>query len=321
MARVLCITLNPALDLTAGISTVTLGSVNRADDTRLDAAGKGINVARVLAQLGHSVTVSGFLGKDNAAAFERLCADESLQDEFVRVPGQNRINLKITEQDGRVTELNGPGFEVTGDALTQLERRLALLIPESDAVVIGGSLPGEFPESTLATLIAGINDGGKPVWLDTSGKALKAGVTARPEAVKPNIDELADWAGGSLDSLTAVANSAVRLQESGISQVIVSMGPDGVLWLRPGGSLRSVPPSVSVASTVGAGDTLLAGMVHGCLSGHAAEQVLAFATALSVESVQHVGVGNPAAPDFHQLLEQTRVLPWLGENNNGEMPL
>lgn len=321
MASILCITLNPALDLTADTSTVIPGSVNRAESTRLDAAGKGINVARVLARLGHAVTVSGFLGKENAAPFERLFADENLQDEFVRVPGQNRINIKIAEQDGRVTELNGPGFEVTGDALTQLERRLALLTPKSDAVVIGGSLPGDFPESSLAALITGINDAAKPVWLDTSGEALKAGVKAMPTAVKPNIDELADWAGGPLDSLAEVADAATRWQSSGISQVIVSMGPDGVLWLRPGGGLRSSPPAVSVASTVGAGDTLLAGMVHGCLSGHGAEQVLAFATALSAESVQHVGVGNPAAPAFQKLLEQTRVQPWPGENNNGEMPL
>lgn len=321
MARILCITLNPALDLTAGVSTVTLGSVNRAEGTRLDAAGKGINVARVLARLGHTVTVSGFLGDANAAPFERLFVDEGLQDEFVRVPGQNRINIKIAEQDGRVTDLNGPGFEVTETAITQLERRLASLIPRCDAVVIGGSLPASFSEASLATLITGINDAAKPVWLDTSGEALKAGGKATPTAVKPNIDELADWAGGPQESLAEVADTATRLQSSGISQVIVSMGPGGVLWLRPGGSLRSTPPAVSVVSTVGAGDTLLAGMVHGDLSGHGAEQVLAFATALSAECVQHVGVGNPVAPAFQKLLEQTRVQPWPGENNNGEMPL
>ncbi|MDK9558338.1 1-phosphofructokinase [Marinobacter sp. M216] len=324
MARIMTITLNPALDLNADLQTLTPGQVNRTTATSLDAAGKGLNVARVLARLGHRVTVTGLLGEDNAAPFERLFADAGLDDSFVRIPGENRINIKIAEQGGRVTDLNGAGFQIPADALKCLEFRLAPLIPEHDVIVIGGSLPANMPPSAVAELVTMVRQAGKPVWLDTSGEALVHGLAATPDAIKPNLEELSAWAGRALTSRREVADVAARLQAQGITQVIVSLGPDGVLWFGPEGRYRSLPPPVSVLSTVCAGDTLLAGMLHGqLLPGEQRNptQRLQFATALSAECVRHAGVGDPAAPDFTTLLDNTRVYPWPGDNNHGEMPL
>ena len=134
MARVLTITLNPALDLNAETDSIRLGNVNRSRSTRLEAAGKGINLGRVLSRLGHTVTVSGLLGEINAAPFDRLFSSDILADHFVRIPGQNRINVKIAEGDGRVTDLNGPGFDVPADALGRLKARLGNLKNRFDAV-------------------------------------------------------------------------------------------------------------------------------------------------------------------------------------------
>lgn len=324
MARILTLTLNPALDLNADLPTLVPGQVNRTTATSLEAAGKGLNVARVLARLGHQVTVSGLLGEDNAAPFDRLFADEGLEDRFVRIPGQNRLNIKIAEQGGRVTDINGAGFDTPVDALKRLVFRLGPLVPEQDVIVIGGSLPANLPPSAVAELVAMVRQAGKPVWLDTSGDALVHGLEATPDAIKPNLEELSAWAGRPLADAREVADVAAGLQGQGIGQVIVSLGPDGVLWFGPEGNFRAVPPPVTVRSTVCAGDTLLAGMLHGQLTagdGMTASRRLQFATALSAECVQHAGVGNPAASDFTTLLDNTRVTPWPGENNNGEMPL
>ncbi|MTI77306.1 MAG: 1-phosphofructokinase [Marinobacter sp.] len=321
MARILTITLNPALDLSVETTPLTLGEVNRTGHTLMEPAGKGINVARVLARLGHSVTVAGLLGDANAAPFERLFEAEGLQDSFVRVPGQNRINIKIAEAGGRVTDLNGPGFRAPEDALQRLQLRLKSLLPECDAVVIGGSLPDGFPPSGLANLVEQASHADKPVWLDTSGAGLKAGIKAGPYAIKPNTDELSDWAGTPLKDLASVAATVDGIRAGGVSHVVVSMGADGVFWSSPAGILRSRVPPVSLVSTVCAGDTLLAGMLHGVLGGQSEDTVLAFATALSAECVQHIGVGDPEAPDFPSLLQQTRVQPWPGQNNTGEIRL
>jgi 1-phosphofructokinase len=309
MARILTLTLNPALDLSVRLDAIRPGEVNRTESTRLDAAGKGINVARVLAGLGHDVTVSGLLGADNETAFVRAFTECGLHDAFLRVPGETRINVKLSERDGRVTDLNGPGPRIPPGTLEQLSDKLWSLLPGLDAVVISGSLPPNLMPARLAELIIGLRERRMRVWLDTSGPALVSGLAARPSGAKPNETELADWAGQPLETTEARCQAALRLNAEGIEDVLVSMGADGVLWAQRGSVLRATPPRVPVVSTVGAGDTLLAATLHGVLSGWPRERNLRFATALSAECVRHVGVGDPNAEDFGALLQQTLVQP------------
>ncbi|QOR39762.1 1-phosphofructokinase [Billgrantia diversa] len=311
MARVLTLTLNPALDLSVGLERLVPGKVNRTRETHLTAAGKGVNVARVLADLGHDVTVSGFLGADNDGPFLRAFESMKVEDAFLRVPGETRINAKLAEADGRVTDINGPGTAIDATDWQRLLDGLDTRIGDSrrrpDAVVIAGSLPPGIAPDNLAALTARLRDAGLPVWVDTSGEALALAIDARPTAVKPNEQELAAWAGESLDTGEARLKAALRLYAAGIEEAVVSAGPAGVLWVSRRGAWQAIPPHLAVASTVGAGDTLLAALLHGVLSGHPPEQALRLATALSAESVRHMGVGNAHADDFPQLQQQTRV--------------
>jgi len=307
MARILTLTLNPALDLAIRLGPIRLGEVNRTESTRLDAAGKGINVARVLRDLGHDVTVSGLLGADNETAFVRAFARYGLHDAFVRIPGESRINAKLSEPDGRVTDLNGPGPLIPSHALDMLSVRLSPLLPGIDAVVISGSLPPNMTPAQFAGLITRIRERQLPVWIDTSGPALVSGLAARPTGVKPNEIELADWAGHPLDTPEARLQAALRLNAEGVEDVLVSAGAEGVIWAHGGETLMAESPRVTVVSTVGAGDTLLAGTLHGVMSGWPRERSLRFATALAAESVRHIGVGDPNAGDFDVLQQQTLV--------------
>ncbi|QTP60095.1 1-phosphofructokinase [Billgrantia antri] len=311
MARVLTLTLNPALDLSVSLERLTPGTVNRTRETHLTAAGKGVNVARVLADLGHDVTVSGFLGADNDGPFLRAFEAMGVEDAFLRVPGETRINAKLAEADGRVTDINGPGAAINAAAWQRLLDGLATRIGDPrrrpDAVVIAGSLPPGVAPTDLAELTARLRAAGLPVWVDTSGEALTRTIEARATAVKPNEQELAAWAGESLESAEARLKAALRLYAAGIEEAVVSAGPAGVLWISRRGAWQAMPPRLTVASTVGAGDTLLAALLHGVLAGHPPDQALRLATALSAESVRHVGVGNLHADDFPQLQQQTRV--------------
>nr|WP_298413379.1 1-phosphofructokinase [uncultured Halomonas sp.] len=316
MARILTLSLNPALDLAVGLETLALGEVNRTESTRLDAAGKGVNVARVLVALGHEVTVSGFLGADNDAPFVRAFTDLGVKDAFLRVPGQTRINAKISERGGRVTDINGPGANVNQEAWQQLLDDLDVSARDSmrrpDAVVIAGSLPPGIEPRDLASLISRLREQGLPVWVDTSGPALTAAIdllpkACKPSAVKPNEQELAAWAGATLESESARLKAAKRLFDTGIEEALISAGSDGVLWVSRRGVWLAKPPRVNVVSTVCAGDTLLAAMLHGVLIDLPAEETLRLATALSADAVRHVGVGDPRAEDFDRLQSQTHV--------------
>ncbi|AVE07113.1 1-phosphofructokinase [Pseudomonas palleroniana] len=284
MAKILTLTLNPALDLTVRLACLEPGAVNRSEPLLTHAAGKGVNVAQVLADLGHQVTVGGFLGEDNPQAFEALIARRGFADAFIRVPGETRSNIKIAEQDGRVTDINAPGPQVSEQAQLALLNQLSLIAPGHDAVVVAGSLPRGVSVQWFQGLLATLKNLGLKVALDTSGEALRAGLQAGPWLVKPNTEELAE-------ALDNAADTISRLHRQGVEHVVVSDGAAGVNWYSPGVALHATPPKVSVASTVGAGDSLLAGMLHGLLSGDAPEQTLRRATAIAAMAVTQIGFG------------------------------
>ena len=292
MAKILTITLNPALDLTVRVPHLEPGEVNRSQALLSHAAGKGLNVAQVLADLGHSLTVSGFLGEDNQQAFNALFARRGFADAFIRVPGETRSNIKLAEDDGRVTDINGPGPHVNDLAQHALLDKLDHIAASHDAVVVAGSLPRGVSAQWLRELVLRLKALGCKVILDTSGEALKEGLRAGPWLVKPNAEELSEALGHPVSSVASQVAAATELQTLGISHVVISHGADGVNWFCRGTQpLQAVPPKVRVASTVGAGDSLLAGMVHGLISGHSPEQTLRGATAIAAMAVTQIGFG------------------------------
>ena len=309
MARVLTVTLNPARDLTVRLPSLRLGELNRSDSLQVHAAGKGLNVAQVLADLGHQLTVTGFLGEGNPQAFEQLFAARGFADEFVRVAGDTRSNLKLAEADGRVTDINGPGLAVSEAQCDELLARLERLVPDQDLVVVAGSLPRGIEVQWFVELLQRLKRLGARVSLDTSGAALREGLAATPWLIKPNEEELGEARGVALDDSSAVAAEARRLQAEGIAHVAVSQGAHGVSWFSPNAALHANPPKVRVVSTVGAGDSLLAGMLHGLLEGWPAERTLTHATAIAAQAVGQVGFGITDTAQLAELEAAIRLQP------------
>ncbi|WP_420235239.1 1-phosphofructokinase [Pseudomonas sp. ABY48] len=309
MAKILTLTLNPALDLTVELARLEPGQVNRSDGMHAHAAGKGVNVAQVLADLGHTLTVSGFLGEDNAQVFETLFAQRGFVDAFIRVPGETRSNIKLAEQNGRITDLNGPGPVVDAAAQQALLARLEQIAPGHDVVVVAGSLPRGVSPQWLQALITRLKTLGLNVALDTSGEALRVALAAGPWLIKPNTEELADALGCEVVSELAQAQAAQRLHAQGVEHVVISHGADGVNWFSVGTALHASPPKVTVASTVGAGDSLLAGMLHGLLSADTPEQTLRTATAIAAMAVTQIGFGIHDTALLASLEQGVRVRP------------
>lgn len=309
MARVLTVTLNPALDLTVRLPSLRLGEVNRSDSLQVHAAGKGLNVAQVLADLGHQLTVTGFLGEGNPQAFEQLFAARGFADEFVRVAGDTRSNLKLAEADGRVTDINGPGLAVSEAQCDELLARLERLVPDHDLVIVAGSLPRGIEVQWFVELLQRLKRLGARVSLDTSGAALREGLAATPWLIKPNEEELGEARSVALDDSSAIAAEARRLQAEGIAHVVVSQGAHGVSWFSPNAALHANPPKVRVVSTVGAGDSLLAGMLHGLLEGWPAERTLTHATAIAAQAVGQVGFGITDTAQLAELEAAIRLQP------------
>src|ERR687883_1156309 len=178
-AEVVTLTLNPAIDQTVTIPGFAAGAVNRVERVRQDPGGKGVNVASALADAGHRVAVTGFLGHDNAVPFETLFAAKGIDDHFVRIGGQTRVGIKIVDPvQQQTTDLNFPGQAPTTADCAELVARLAAL--DTPWVVMAGSVPPGVPTDIYADLIGRVRAQGRHVVLDTSDAALRAGIEARP---------------------------------------------------------------------------------------------------------------------------------------------
>ena len=291
MARILTLTLNPALDLTVRLQSLQPGALNRSLGQSSHAAGKGLNVAQVLADLGHKVTVGGFLGAANAGPFEALFARRGFIDAFVRVPGETRSNIKLAEQDGRITDLNGPGPQVEARHQAELLAGLEQIAAGHDAVVVAGSLPQGVSPEWFAGLLRRLKALGLPLVLDSSGAALRAGLAVGPWLIKPNAEELAEACALPSETGAELHAAALRLRGQGVEHVLLSRGAEGVSWFGPDIALQAQPPRVEVVSTVGAGDSLLAATLHGLLAGWPAERSLRLATAIAAQAVTQIGFG------------------------------
>lgn len=306
-SKVVTITLNPALDLTGSVNELNVGSVSLVQQSNLHAAGKGVNVAKVLSDLGADVTVTGFLGKDNPELFHQLFNDIGVKNEFVEVQGATRINVKLVEASGNVSDINFPGVQVTADEIARFEETLFRLAETHDYFVLAGSLPGGVTAEQCAAWIKTLHQQGKKVLFDSSKAALKSGIEAHPWLIKPNDEELGDFVGEHLETPEQCQAAAQTLSDKGIENIVVSMGADGVMWLNQGEWLRAQPPRMNVVSTVGAGDTLVAGLCWGHMQLMPKNDLLRFATALSALAVSQVGVGLTSQEELENIKQQTEV--------------
>ena len=309
--KVVTVTLNPALDLTGSLNVLQTGSVNLLETGSLHPAGKGINVAKVLTELGAEVTVTGLLGADNQEPFVQLFASLNITDKFIRVDGASRINVKIVEKSGQVSDLNFPGVAVKEDEIEQFEHTLFALAESHDVFVIAGSLAQGVSTERLADWIKALQKDGKKVFFDSSNKALVAGIGACPYLIKPNDEELSAIVGQTLKSTEEITAAAEKLHQQGCANVVISLGEKGVLWLDQAGWIQSIPQKMSVVSTVGAGDTLVAGLCWAELKQWDKAQSLSFATALAAFAVTQIGVGVEDIKKVQAMQENIRITTQL----------
>lgn len=308
MASVVTITLNAAYDLVGRLNRIQLGEVNTVETLGLFPAGKGINVAKVLKDLGVDVAVGGFLGKDNSADFEQMFNQHGLEDKFHHVDGKTRINVKITETEADVTDLNFLGYQISPQVWQQFVTDSLAYCLNYDIVAVCGSLPRGVSPELFADWLNQLHQAGVKVVLDSSNAALTAGLKAKPWLVKPNHRELEAWVGHPLNRLEEIIAAAQQLKAKGIENVIISMGAKGSLWINNEGVLKAEPAKCeNVVSTVGAGDSMVAGLIYGFEKGLSKSETLAFATAVSAFAVSQSNVGVSDVNLLDPILEKVQI--------------
>lgn len=289
---VLTVTANPAVDQTVEIPGFSTGKVNRVIGSHMNAGGKGINVATILSGLGATATVTGVLGKDNTEIFEEHFVEHKLVDRFLRIEGATRTGIKIVNpENGETTDINFPGLEIASGKVDQLLQAVEDLAQTDAWHVLSGSLPRGIAPDFYRRLIGIIRNRGGHVVLDTSGEPLRRAMAAEPEIVKPNLAELEELLQGPVRTLGEVEHAARKLLVGHTEMVVVSMGDEGAVFVTHDKALVARPPRVAVASTVGAGDAMVAGIVWSRMQHADVEQTARMATACGAYAVSRVGLG------------------------------
>ncbi|MGV6988034.1 1-phosphofructokinase [Testudinibacter sp. P80/BLE/0925] len=308
MAKIATITLNTAYDLVGRLPRIALGEVNTVETLGLFPAGKGINVAKVLYDLNVAVAVSGFLGEENQGDFSQMFQALNLEDKFQRVPGKTRINVKITETEADVTDLNFLGYQISDSDWAKFTQDSLNWSKTFDVVAVCGSLPRGVSPQQFTQWLSQLGQSGVKVVLDSSNAALTAGLKANPWLVKPNQRELEAWIGKPLNSLAEIIAAAKQLKAQGIANVIISMGAEGSVWLSDKAVVQAQPPKCeNVVSTVGAGDSMVAGLIYGISQGWTQAQTLAFASAVSAFAVSQSNVGINDRTLLDTILQQVKI--------------
>ncbi|MFF7856762.1 hexose kinase [Streptomyces sp. NPDC007904] len=303
---ILTVTLNTALDITYRVPSLRPHASHRVSDVTERPGGKGINVARVLAALGHEVTVTGFAGGTTGRILrDRLTEVPGVRDALVPVSGATRRTVAVVDgRSGGTTQLNEPGPTITVAEWSAFQGAYQDLLASASAVALCGSLPPGVPVGAYAGLVRTARAAGVPVLLDTSGAALRRGVAGRPDILKPNAEELAELTGFH-EPLRATQDARRR----GAGAVVASLGAQGLLALTPEGRWRAAPPAPLHGNPTGAGDSVVAGLLSALVEHRPWPDRLSRAAALSAATVLSPTAGEFDHPAYENLLPRITVTP------------
>lgn len=301
------ITLNPAIDKTITVEHFKLNSVNRVKSVHEDIGGKGINVSKVLTCLNSKNTAIGFIGERNYGVVQSLIKKENLATDFILVDAYTRINTKIVDPiNVSTTDINELGFTVQTMQIEQLKVMVRSYSKLSDFVVFSGSVCQGISNEDFKEML----DLAKPskVVLDADRDIFRIGLTSSPYLIKPNIHELEDYLNFKLDTMSDIVNASRRLiKEFDITYILVSLGEKGSVLISKDYSIHASALDIDVVSTVGAGDSMLAGFIYAITQNMTIEDSLKYANCCGGLAVSEVSLNALKSKNIMNELKNIRI--------------
>ncbi|PAE09143.1 1-phosphofructokinase [Terribacillus saccharophilus] len=251
-------TLNPSIDYIMHVDSFKAEDLNRATETAYFAGGKGINVSRLLKRLDVETTALGYIGGFTGAFIRETLENAGIEHQFIEINEPTRVNVKL--KSGGETEINGPGPSITTEQLALLFEQIKSL-GKQDALVAAGNAPGSVPADIYARMADICEENGTRFIADTSSAALRDLIGKRMFLVKPNHHELGELFDTTISSIEDIVSYARKLHETGIENVIVSMGGEGAIFVNKDHAWKAQTPKGTVKNSVGAGDSMVAGFL------------------------------------------------------------
>jgi len=302
------VTLNPTLDRTVTVDGLILDEANRWTSLRRDPGGKGINVSRVIHELGGETIAYGFIGGFDGEEFKQLLKHQGVPFDFTYIQGEIRSNLIITDLKNRSqTRIDAPGPRISEKELADLTNKIRNIKPKPEFLVLSGSVPPGIPDDIYREFIAIARKQSIKTVLDSDNEWLKEGIKAKPDVIKPNAHETEELLGMKLENEAAVIRAVKALHAKGIEIVAISQGKGAFIISDNNEILKLLPPQVKVRSTVGAGDSAVAGLVMMLSQGASLEEAARLAVAAGTATALTPGVELCHRKDLEKMLPLVKV--------------
>ncbi|WP_373093530.1 tagatose-6-phosphate kinase [Streptococcus oralis] len=305
---ILTVTMNPSIDISYPLDELKIDTVNRVVDVTKTAGGKGLNVTRVLSELGDSVVATGLVGgKLGEFLVENI--DNKVSKRFFSIQGETRNCIAILHGENQ-TEILEKGPEVQEQEGQDFLAHFKELLETVEVVAISGSLPAGLPVDYYASLVELANQAGKPVVLDCSGASLQAVLESshKPTVIKPNNEELSQLLGREiskdLDELKEVLQEPLF---DGIEWIIVSLGANGAFAKHDNTFYKVDIPRIQVVNPVGSGDSTVAGIASGLFHKESDQELLTKANVLGMLNAQEKMTGHVNMANYQGLYDQLVV--------------
>lgn len=301
------LTLNPAVDKMAIVENITPAGLNRVLKTMQSPGGKGINVSKGLTRLGSGTTALGITAGDTGAWIKKSLSANHISHDFVEGDGQTRMNLKVFARSTEtIAEFNEKGNQVSQEVIDRVWEKLRHYAGQSEFLVLSGSVPAGVGNNIYSEIISTFKGHTKTV-LDADGMLLFHGIETIPYLVKPNIQELEKLFNRTLAREEEIIACGRELVNRGIAKVLISRGGDGSILVTEEACYRVYPVRVPVKSTVGAGDSMVAGFLHGLSRGMRDPEALSLSAACSTAAVMTEGSEVFALETVENILGKIRI--------------
>lgn len=299
--------LNPALDVTYHVSKLIPEQKSRSDLARHDPGGNGINIGRALQRMNMNAHTLCIVAGDIGQLLQRLLKQQLINVSYEYVDGETRINSTIIELDTATQyQVTDAGTDIPQQQLTTIIDNFIELTGNGFGIITG-SCQSNVPNTLYAQLVDRINAKGGKAIVDTHGDALRHAIDAKPFLIKPNRYELETIIKRELPTIQDIAKEARRLQQQGITHVCVSLGDEGAILVSPDNSYYAQAIDVKVNTTVGAGDSMVAGLVAGFSLYNDSKQALRYGIACGAGTVIHPGTELFSGDELDGFRQQVQI--------------
>lgn len=310
------VTLNPAVDRELTVPAIEFDTVLRATSWRVDYGGKGFNVSRMLKSLGAESVALGFAGGRAGELLRDGLESLGIATDFVWVGGETRTNVSIvTEVHDHYVKVNEPGPTIVAEIQEALLAQVRRLVRPGDWWVLAGSLPPGLPTSIYADLIRLVQEAGAQAVLDTSGAALHGGCAAQPFLAKPNDTEAGKMTGLPVATTADTVAAARAMRDTGVANVVVSLGKKGALATNGTAVWLASSPTIQERNPIGAGDSMVGGLVWGLSQGCDLPEALQWGIACGAATASLPGTAVGSRALVEELVAQVEIRPYEEEQD------